>query len=431
MCAGGRAMRRGVWTLVMAALFVALTAACSGAVTLQFLTPVWQDGTVDEVQAIVDEWNAARPDIQVNIVSVAWENINDYLLTSFQAGQGPDLIHQDTVMCYEYGVQRYAEPLNRYLDAATLADTPQASWDGVSDDQGNIYGVPFLQETLVIFYNKVMLAAAGITPPADGMVTWDELRDYAQRLTIRDASGQTTTWGLLAPLEQRLWWCLVDQNDGHVLVKHTDGTWHVEIDDPARDAIQFYTNLVTVDHVMPQDVLSYDFTSLLQGFKTGKYAMFTFGCWVRDWINNLTQNQLDWGMLEVKGPVRNVTESDPQGVCIYSGSAHKDEAAQFLLYFTNTENQARIAKADWLFPIRQSALARPEFQTTEDQWNVLYQWLPFAEDVKPKMFGFFGWEWQSFIPQIEQVILGSESLDKALQAATSDGNEYLRRMGLQ
>jgi ABC-type glycerol-3-phosphate transport system substrate-binding protein len=417
--------------LSVAMLVAVATAASACAVTLQFLTPAWQEETVNEVETIVAEWNQARPDIQVEVVSVAWENINDYLLTSFQAGQGPDVIHQDTVMCYEYGVQGYAEPLNRYLDAATLADTPQASWDGVSDDQGSIYGVPFLQETLVVFYNKTMFAAAGITPPADGMVTWDELRDYALRLTKTDARGETTTWGLLAPLEQRLWWCLVAQNSGQVLVKHDDGTWHVEIDQAARQAIEYYTNLITVDHVMPQDVLSYDFTSLLQGFKTGKYAMFTFGCWVRSWIINLTQNQLDWGMLEVKGPVRNVTESNPQGVFIYSGSAHKGEAAQFLLYFTNTENQARIAKVDWLFPIRQTALARPEFQATENQWDVLHQWLPFAEDVKPKMFGFFGWEWQSFIPQIEQVILGRTSLDKSLRAATDDGNEYLRRMGLQ
>ncbi len=424
-------MRRRWWVLGVAALWVAAAAVSAGAVTLQFLTPAWQDDTVEAVEEIVDEWNAARPDIQVEIVWQAWENIDDYLLTSFQAGQGPDVFHEDSVMCYEYGMLGYAEPLNGYLDAATLADTPQQSWTGVSDDQGNIYGVPFLQETLVVFYNQAMFDAAGITPPADGLVTWDELRDYAQRLTKRDASGQTTTWGLLAPLEQRLWWCLVAQNGGQVLVKHDDGTWHVEIDDAARQAIEYYTNLVTVDRVMPEDVLSYDFMSLLQGFKTGKYAMFSFGCWVRSWINRLTQNELEWGMLQVKGPVRNVTEAGPQGISIYSGSRYKAQAAEFLLYFTNTENQARLALADWLFPVRQSALARPEFQTEEDQWAVAYQWLPYAEDVKPHMFGFFAWEWQSFIPQIELALLGSVSLDEALRGATTQGNDFLRRMGLQ
>jgi multiple sugar transport system substrate-binding protein len=424
-------MRRRMWILGVVALIAFLFSVSAYGVTLQFLTPAWQSDTVEQVEEIVAEWNAAHPDIQVEIVWQAWENIDDFLLTSFQGGQAPDLFHEDAVMCYEYGVMGYAEPLNEYLDAQTLADTSEKSWAGVSDDQGNIYGVPFLQETLVIFYNKALFAAAGIEPPADGLITWDELRDYALRLTTRDEQGEVTTWGLLAPLEQRLWWCLVDQNDGNVLVKHDDGTWHVEIDDAAREAIQFYTNLVTVDRVMPQDILSYDFMSLLQGFKTGEYAMFSFGCWVRNWIDRLTRNQLDWGMLQVKGPKRNVTESDPQGISIYSGSKHKAEAAQFLAFFTNTENQARLAKADWLFPVRESALALPEFQTEEDQWDVAYQWLQYAEDVKPHMFGFFAWEWQSFVPQIELVILGSEDLDRALQAATEQGNAFLRRMGLQ
>ncbi len=425
-------MRRGLWVLGAAACVAAVVAVGVGAVTLRFVTPAWQSDTVDELEAIVEEWNAARPDIQVEIVWQAWENINDYLTTSFQAGQGPDIYHQDAVMCFEYGVLGYAEPLNGYLDADTLADIPQKSWAGVSDDRGNIYGVPFLQETLVVFYNRDMLTAAGITPPADGYVTWAELRDYALRLTQRDASGQTTTWGLLAPLEQRLWWCLVAQNAGQVLVQRPDGTWRVEIDAAAREAIEFYTNLVTVDRVMPaSDVLSYDFMNLLQGFKTGKYAMFSFGCWVRSWINRLTKSELDWGMLQVRGPARNVTEAGPQGVSVYTGSPYKDQAAEFLLYFTNTENQARLAKADWLFPVRQSAIDRPEFQTEENQWNLAYQWLPYAEDVKPHMFGFFAWEWQAFIPQIELALLGSTSLDNALDTATVYGNDFLRRMGLQ
>lgn len=424
-------MRRGVRMLGVAALAAFVCAVSAGAVTLQFLTFAWQDEEVEAVEAIVGEWNAARPDIQIEIVYQLLENINDYLSTGFQAGQGPDLFHEESVMNYEYGLQGYALPLNAYLDAATLADTPQKSWDGVSDDRGTIYGIPFLQETLVIFYNKSMFDAAGIAPPADGMVTWDQLREYALRLTVVNAAGQTTTWGLLAPLEQRLWWCLVAQNGGNVLVKHSDGTWHVEIDEAARQAVEYYINLITVDRVMPQEVLSYDFMSLFQGFKAGKYAMFSFGCWVRNWISRMIGNSLEWGMLQVKGPVRTVTEAGPQAISVYSGSRYKSQAIEFLLYYTNAEHQARLAYADGLFPVRQTALANPIFQTTENQWHVAYQWMQYAEDVKPHMFGFYNWEWQSFTPQIERAIVGSATLDEALRAATVDGNDFLRRMGLQ
>jgi len=424
-------MKRVVVLGALLAVVICGLVAIAEPVELTFVTPAWLPDTVRSIKAIVAEWNEDHPDIQVTIIWQAWENLDDYLLTSFQGGQAPDIFHEDSVMCYEYGHIGYAASLNDYLSEEILEDIPQNSWDGVSDSDGSIYGIPFLQETQVIFYNKELFAEAGLTVPEDGMITWDQLRDFAQQLTKRDADGNATTWGLLAPLEQRLWWCLVRENEGHVLNQHEDGTWHVEIDDNAKEAIKFYTDLVTVDHVMPQDVISYDFMSLLQGFLNKKYAMISFGCWVRSWIDRLGRGKIDWGMLEVKGPKQTVTAADPQAVAIYAKSAHKAEAFQFIQFFTNTENSAQIAHADWLFPVRESALQRPEFQTEEDQWNVAYQWLPYAQDVKEHMFGFLSWEWQSFIPQLELVILGEKDLDMALEDATTQGNLFLKRMGLQ
>jgi len=423
-------MKRGIAFLLGVLLAVLLMTGTTAAVQLQFLTPAWQADTVKAVRAIVEEWNEAHPDIQVEIISQAWEHLDDFMLTSFQGGQAPDLFHQDSVMCYEYGLMGFVEPLNDYLEDEILSDIPDKFWSGVSDEE-TIYGVPFLQETLVIYYNKTLFANAGIELPENGMITWAQLRDYALQLTVRDASGDVTTWGFLSPLEQRLWWVLIEQNEGQVLNQHDDGTWHVDINDSAREAIRFYTDLIVADKVMPEEVLSYDFMSLLQGFKTGKYAMFSFGCWVRGWINNIARGELDWGMLQVEGPKQTVTEADPQSIGIYSGSPHKDEAAQFLTFFTNTENQARIAYADWIFPTRQTALDRPEFQTEENSWDVAYQWLPYAKDIKPHMFGFFAWEWQSFLPQIQLVILGDQDLTTALANATLQGNQFLKRMGLQ
>lgn len=423
-------MKRRVAVIVGVSLLLMLVGTAIWAADLQFVTPAWQGDTVKEIKAIVREWNDANPDIQVEILWQAWENLDDFMLTSFQAGVAPDVFHQDSVMCFEYGLMGYAEPLNAWLPDETLADTPETSWADVSH-RDTIYGVPFLQETLVIFYNKALFQAAGITVPEDGLITWDQMLEYAQRLTQRNEQGAVTTWGLLAPVEQRLWWVLVEQNEGHVLVEHEDGTWHVEIDDNAREAIGFYTDLVTEYGVMPQEVLSYDFMTLLQGFRNGTYAMFSFGCWVRNWVTMVTRGEIDWGMLQLQGPRRNVTEADPQAIGIYSGSPNKQDAVAFVEYFTSTENQIRLALADWLFPVRETALADPRFQTEENEWALAYSWLEYAEDVKPHMFSFFAWEWQSFIPQMELVILGNEDLEAALAEATVQGNQFLRRTGLQ
>lgn len=399
-------------------------------ITLEFVTPVWQPDAVDAVRDVVNVWNAENPDVQVKIVSVRWEQLNTYLLTRFQAGDGPDIFHQDAVMAYEYGAMGYVEPLNAYLDGETLADTPQRNWEDVSDEDGQIYGIPFLQETLVIFYNRELFEEAGLQVPEDRMITWEQLREYANALTKRDEEGNVTTWGLFAPLEQRLWWALVAQNDGHVLRETEDGRWYVDINEEALEAIRFYTELVSVDQVMPVDILSYDFMPLYRSFRTGEYAMFAYGCWVRQWLVWLAPD-FEWGMLWVEGPARNVTLSIPQAVGIYAESEHKAEAMEFLSFFTNTENQARIALADWLFPVRLSALERPEFRAEQFEWDVAYQWVEYGWDVKGQMFGFLAWEWQSFVPQFELAILGRKSLDDALEAATVEGNKFLRRMGLQ
>ena len=210
-------MKRSI--VVLVALAVLLVCVAASGVQLQFLTPAWQSDMVREVKAIVGEWNDAHPDIQVELIFQAWENIDDFMLTSFQGGQAPDLFHQDSVMCYEYGLMGYVEPLNDYLTDELLADVPEKYWAGVSDGE-TIYGVPFLQETLVIFYNKTMFDDAGIVLPEDGMITWEELREFALQLTVRDEAGDVTTWGLLSPLEQRLWWVLIQQNQGQVLVQH-------------------------------------------------------------------------------------------------------------------------------------------------------------------------------------------------------------------
>ncbi len=423
-------MKRTLAVVVAALLLLATSSALVPAADLQFVTPAWQGDTVKEVKAIVQEWNDEHPDTQVEILWQAWENLDDFMLTSFRAGVAPDVFHQDSVMCFEYGLMGYAEPLNDWLTDELVADTPETSWDGVRDND-IIYGVPFLQETLVIFYNKALFDSAGIVVPEGGMITWDQMLDYAQRLTRRDDSGAVTTWGLLAPVEQRLWWVLVEQNEGHVLVQHDDGTWHVDIDDNAREAIGFYTDLVTKYGVMPEDVLSYDFMTLLQGFRNETYAMFSFGCWVRNWVTRITRGDIDWGMLQLEGPRANVTEADPQSIGIYSGSASKEDAVAFVEYFTSTENQIRLALADWLFPVRESALADPRFQTEEDEWALAYSWLEYARDVKPHMFSFFAWEWQSFIPEMELVILGNQDLETAFEEATRQGNQFLRRTGLQ
>jgi len=61
---------------------------------------------------------------------------------------------------------------------------------------GKIYGVPFQRSTPVLYWNKEAFKAGGLDPEKPPR-TWDELKDYATKLTIRDSkTGELKQWGV-------------------------------------------------------------------------------------------------------------------------------------------------------------------------------------------------------------------------------------------
>lgn len=71
----------------------------------------------------------------------------------------------------------------------------------------------------VMYYNKKAYDAAGLDPEAPP-TTWDEMTEHARALTIRDASGNVTQWGIGIPVssnaEHWLFGALVAQNGGRL-----------------------------------------------------------------------------------------------------------------------------------------------------------------------------------------------------------------------
>jgi multiple sugar transport system substrate-binding protein len=414
---------------VLFVLFVGLVVTAAP-VKIQYYTLAWQPGVVKAIQRISGEWNATHPDIQVEVVWGSWSAVNEFLLTSFLGGDAPDIFHTDAVMCYEYGALGFAAPLNEYLTEDALTDVPQWMWDSASDYEGNIYGYPFLVEDQVFFYNRTLFEEAGIEVPASYEITWDQLVDFGQRLTKRDASGEVVTWGVMAPVSwEKYPWMLVDQNDGHIVNRRDDGTWYVEVDDAAREALTFYTELVTKWGVMSKEAISNDYTYLVSAFSQKRYAMVAFGCWNRRILS--MWNTVDWGMLHLIGPVNNITSGGPQAHGIWSGSPHKAEAAQFLDYISSGQNLVDIAYPDWVFPARVSLRSEPIFTASENEWDLANHWLDYAIDIWPRMPTIIAFDMRIVVPELEQVLLGSKSLDSAIDAIEKNGNAYLRQAGLQ
>ena len=61
---------------------------------------------------------------------------------------------------------------------------------------GKTYGIPFQRSTPVLYYNKEAFAEAGLDKAPE---TWEEMKDYAAKLTKKDDSGNVTQWGVRIP----------------------------------------------------------------------------------------------------------------------------------------------------------------------------------------------------------------------------------------
>lgn len=417
-------MRKVSAILLMITISITLLAS----VKLKFYCLAWQPGAVDQVFDIVDEWNESNPDVQVEIVWGTWETSDQYLLTNFGAGTAPDIFHTDAEKFREFGLMGFVEPLNKFIDNEILKDIPNDAWRDCMDEKGNIFGIPWCRESQVIFYNRKLFRELGIDLPSDRIVTWDQLVEIATQI-VQKTNGKT--WGLLAPLMERFHWTLIEQNGGKVLQTDEKGHWKVEIDDKAREAIDYYLSLITKHKVMPSDVISIDYTSLMQGFLNETYAMVVFGCWNRRLLSESAGKNFEWGLMWIKKGENMTNAADPQGIGISKASKYKKEAFEFIRFFTNTKNSADISYKDWLFPMRNSALQDSRFSEPKYDWNYAYELLKYAKNVKPPMPGFYTFEWKILAPTLEKVILGKLSTQDAYKEIEVKGNALLKQLGLR
>src|SRR5207248_8662362 len=139
--------------------------------------------------------------------------------------------------------------------------------------QGDVvYGLPWIAQPVVVYYNKDLFKAAGVAEPKSGW-TWDDFVKTAKALTKKDASGKVTQWVFTAngwPPPQMFIW----QAGGDEISKDLKTS---PIDSPqAIEALKFYLSLAYNPDLAPTADIIKD-----QGFdamfKAGKVAMFMGG----------------------------------------------------------------------------------------------------------------------------------------------------------
>lgn len=317
-----------------------------GQVTLTFQSLAFQDTTIAATEDIVDAWNEENPDVQVELVQGSWDNVHDQLVTQFQGGTAPDIIHDESADIMGFAGQGYLADLSPYLSDEVTASVSDEVWGSVTTDDGAVVAAPTLLQSYVVFANTDAFADVGAEVPAGETLHWDDFQTLAADLTGGDSLG--VGWGLQQPTAT-----VMNLSLGF------DGTYFSGEGDSV--AIEIGENETAVPeriHQMAYEDESIDTVSLTQsgsdvlpGFFDGKYAMYVAGNYVAQQIVESAPEDFNWTVLPPLAGTAGATQAaNPQTMSVAAESDHVEEAAAFIDFFMGAEHQAALAEGDWLIP---------------------------------------------------------------------------------
>lgn len=421
-------MKKALTALAAAGALVAL-AACGGnsdnssggsgsseeKVTLKFQSLAFQKTTVAATKKIVADWNAANPNIQVEYVQGSWDSVHDQLVTQFQGGTAPDIIHDESADITGFINQGYLADLSPYLSQGTKDAVSQGVWDTVSND-GKIYGAPTLMQSYVVLANSAMLKQAGITATGDSL-SWDDLAADAKKLTAAGKYG--LGWGLKSPTATVL-------NLGmNFDAKFFDGTGKdakATIGDPELEVPKRIHAMAYDDKSIDPTSLTQSASDVLPGFYAGKYGMIVAGNYVAQQILEEAPKTFQWEVLPPLKGTSTKQAANPQTLSVPAEGKHIEQSAKFIDYFMKAENLAAVGQGDWLIPTTQAA--RDAILKTTGGTNGWQQTLASGTDLTKAPFqsveNYPKWKDQIATPALQEYLANKTDL-AALGKKLSDG----------
>lgn len=170
-------------------------------------------GMGETLDGIVSDYNASQDKVHVTVEFQGnYYDMAAKLQTAVTSGDTPHIAQLEmgrTKMFADYGI------LQDMTDLAKTAGIDVGMfYSGLMDccDYGEgLFALPFNRSTTMFYYNKEMFKEAELDPE-DPPETWDELREYARKL-----SKPGERWGFEMPIDAWFYEAFIMQSDGRIL----------------------------------------------------------------------------------------------------------------------------------------------------------------------------------------------------------------------
>ena len=428
---GGALATTAVGTAAMAGIVRPSPAAAQDATTVTF----WQFNTEDFiVQAWADAitaFEAATPDVKVNMEIVPWAEQHQKLVTGLATGSLPDVSMLGNNVVAEFQALDALLPLTSYFEAwSAEAGSDQVAdiWPGdklyyfLHDDW---WASPVAEETRCVYYRKDLFDAAGLG--TEGPTTFDELRDYAIKLTSGDVYGFGFPGGLNYGTLQTFMSFYLSYGARMLNDEGLCGFDSQEF----RDALSFYTNLYLADKVSPPDTPVYDNEALTQMYADGKIAMTVQGPTFWNLLQETAPDLIEQTAISAipAGPAGQFGFLGGWPLVMWKASKNPDAAWKWIQYATSPDGALpSLAETTGNLPGRKSISDVPPWNeapkivfTEQMEFAYPYQ---YPDEEIPQMGTL---EVDAIQTAVQAVLLGEADVDTATTDLVNHINEVLSR----
>ena len=321
--------------LVTAAVVIATAQA-------QVQLTYWQYEFNTRVQAmsqLIDQFNAANPDIIVVQETFPYDAYQERVAAALAAGQGPDVVQLFYGWAANWQRRGYVEPLpQQYLSHDWIESYFIPMVQSVKIG-GEYYGVPTAVRALALFYNKDMMADAGLDPEAPP-TTWDEFVAAAKAMTVKRGPLYTQIGYGFGGQDHHLIRTVLMNQLGSAPYS-ADSTEVLYGNDIGAQALKTWTDWILVD-----EIGEIEFVPGTSGYREGFHTQQTIGMMIDGSfaIGQVQNNaQFEWGVAELptfaNGTQANFGSFWMNGVTAnaYESEAKLEAAARFIEFVTSPE----------------------------------------------------------------------------------------------
>lgn len=364
--------------------------------TLEIIVPGYDSGYL---QAEMDDAIAKYKDqtgINIEVVSVGWDELNTKIVQLYQAGEAPDMMMVGSRSLRQFAELGVLEDLTPYFTDEYVDSRIETIYD-TGKVAGVQYGSPLAFSSRALFYRSDLID----NPPSN----WDELYQVASEVAqSNDMYGFAIPTDVTSGSEEIL--NFVYQAGGRI----TDNEGNYTLTDDKN--VKAFEYLYKFKDLIP-DPVGTSRSDQAQLFVNGDLAMFVSGSWEFD---TLDEGKYEYGVVALPEGDQKAMTIVTDSYAVSSISDHKQECADFIMWMGELDRQKEITLAYNWYPVSKAEMDLDVYK--EEKVQPFMESIPYGVPA-PQVPNWdeFG---KSFTIAMQRTLTGEATAQEALQQAQEE-----------